>query len=64
MDRENNTHESGADRTGADRFKGDDNEANDVQEANENIRKAQGDGSIDATGTSARGNRPRIDRDR
>ena len=58
-------HEPGADRTGSDRFKGDDNETKDVREANDNIRKAQDE---DATGPAfdgkTTGNRPRFDRDR
>ncbi len=55
-------HQGGADETGSDRVQQDD--ATDVREANENIRKAQGE---DATGTPSderSGNRPRFDRDR
>jgi len=64
MDQENNMHEPGTDRTGSDRFKGDDNETKDIREANDNIRKAQDE---DATGPAfdgKTGNRPRFDRDR
>jgi len=63
MPEERDMHKPGADRTGPDRFKDDDN-VNDVREANDNIRKAQGD---DATGPESdrkSGNRPRFDRDR
>jgi hypothetical protein len=65
MEKENtNMHESGADRTGSDRFKENDSHPKDVREAEDNIRQAQGD---DATGPAVdrkSGNRPRFDRDR
>ncbi len=64
MDQENNMHEPGADRTGSDRFKGDDNETKDVREANDNIRKAQGDDLTGPVSEGKKGNRPRFDRDR
>lgn len=59
----NNMHEPGADRTGSNRFNDarDEKETTNVREANENIRKGQGD---DATGMPRSGNRPRFDRDR
>lgn len=64
MDQENNMHEPGADRTGSDRFKDDDNETKDVREANDNIRKAQGEDATDPAFDGKTGNRPRFDRDR
>jgi len=64
MDQDNNMHQPGVDRTGSDRFKGDDSNVEDVREANENIRKAQGDDSTDASQDDRSGNRPRFDRDR
>ena len=65
MDQENKTmHEPGADRTGSDRFKDDDNETKDVREANDNIRKAQGEDAPDPAFDGKTGNRPRFDRDR
>jgi hypothetical protein len=64
MDQNNNMHEPGADRTGSDRFKGDDNETRNVREANDNIRKAQGEDATEAPSEGRSGNRPRFDRDR
>lgn len=64
MDQDKNMHQPGADRTGSDRFKGDDSDIQEVREANENIRKAQGDDSTDASPDDRSGNRPRFDRDR
>ena len=64
MDQENTMHEPGADRTGSDRFKGDDNETTDVREANDNIRKAQGEDATSPASDRKRGNRPHFDRDR
>ena len=64
MDQENDMHEPGADRTGSDRFKGDDNETKDVRDANDNIRKAQGEDATDPASGGKTGNRPRFDRDR
>lgn len=64
MDQKENMDESGADRTGSDRFKDDDSQTKDVREANDNIRKAQGEDATDAPSDSRSGNRPRFDRDR
>ena len=64
MDQDKNMHQPGADRTGSDRFKGDDSDIQDVREANENIRNAQGDDSADGSRDDRSGNRPRFDRDR
>ncbi len=64
MDQENNMHEPGADRTGPDRFKNEKNENQDVREANDNIRKAQGDDATGPVSDGKKGNRPRFDRDR
>ena len=61
---EQNMHEPGADRTGSDRFKQDDDRGSDLRNANENIRKAQGDDAADTSVDEQTGNRPRIDRDR
>ena len=64
MEQDNtNMHEPGADRTGSNRFNdtGDEKERKSVREANENVRKGQGD---DATEAPRSGNRPRLDRDR
>jgi len=64
MERDNNNmHEPGADRTGANRFNNarDDKETKSVREANENVRKGEGD---DAMPGGRSGNRPRVDRDR
>jgi len=61
---DNNMHQPGADRTGSNRFK-DSNQESDttqVREANENIRKAEGEDSTEPRERS--GNRPRFDRDR
>jgi hypothetical protein len=63
MDQDSKRHDEGADRTGSDRFKGDDSETKEVREANDNIRKAQGDDSVEAPQDRS-GNRPRFDRDR
>ena len=66
MERDNNKmHEPGADRTGSNRFNdaGDPKDTKDVREANENIRKGQGDDATDMP-TDRSGNRPRFDRDR
>jgi len=57
-------HEPGADRTGSDRFKQDDEQDQDVREANKNVRKAQGDDAADSGIDNKAGNRPRVDRDR
>ena len=62
-DQENNMHKPGADRTGSDRFK-DDGDTEEVREANDNIRKAQGDDATGPAPDSKAGNRPRFDRDR
>ena len=61
----NNMHEPGADRTGSNRFKdtGDDKDTSTVREANENIRKGQGDDATEMP-SGRSGNRPRFDRDR
>jgi len=61
----NNMHEPGADRTGSNRFKGtgDANDTKTVREANENIRKGQGDDATEMP-SGRSGNRPRFDRDR
>ena len=61
----NNMHEPGADRTGSNRFKdtGDDQDTKTVREANENIRKGQGDDATEMP-SGRSGNRPRFDRDR
>jgi len=61
---DNNMHQPGADRTGSNRFKEADQESDteQVREANENIRKAEGEDSTEPRKTS--GNRPRLDRDR
>jgi hypothetical protein len=64
MPEETNMHKPGADRTGSDRFKDDDTTENDVREANDNIRKAQGDDAPDPASDRKSGNRPRFDRDR
>ena len=60
----NKMHKPGADRTGSNRFDDtrDKGEIRRVREANENVRKAQGDDSTMPRGRS--GNRPRFDRDR
>jgi len=64
MERDNtNMHQPGADRTGSNRFKDDESDTKDVREANENIRKAQGDDSMEKPDDKS-GNRPRFDRDR
>ena len=61
----NNMHEPGADRTGSDRFNDADGDAQTsrVREANENIRKGQGDDATEMP-RGRSGNRPRFDRDR
>ena len=61
----NNMHKPGADRTGSDRFNetGKERETSRVREANENVRKGQGDDSTEAPRGNS-GNRPRFDRDR
>ena len=65
MDQDNNDmRQPGVDRTGSDRFKGDDSDIQEVRETNDNIRKAQGDDSPEASGDDRSGNRPRFDRDR
>lgn len=58
-------HESGADRTGSNRFSdtGDERETSRVREANENIRKGQGYAATEVP-RGRSGNRPRFDRDR
>jgi hypothetical protein len=61
---EHNMHEPGADRTGSDRFKQEDDRDSDLRNANENIRKAQGDDAADTSVDEHAGNKPRIDRDR
>jgi hypothetical protein len=66
MERDNNNmHEPGADRTGSNRFNetGDEKETRGVREANENIRKGQGDDATEMPHGRS-GNRPRLDRDR
>jgi hypothetical protein len=66
MERDNNNiHEPGADRTGSNRFKntGDEKDMERVREANENVRKRQGDEPAKTPGGRS-GNRPRFDRDR
>jgi hypothetical protein len=57
-------HQPGADRTGSDRFKDDSSGTDTIREANENIRKAQGDDATGEPGEDRDGNRPRFDRDR
>jgi hypothetical protein len=61
----NNIHEPGADRTGSNRFKntGDEKDIERVREANENVRKEEGDEPTE-TPNGRSGNRPRFDRDR
>jgi hypothetical protein len=61
----NNMHEPGADRTGSNRLKdtGDEKDTKNVREANENIRKGQGDDAREMP-SGRSGNRPRFDRDR
>lgn len=66
MERDNNNmHEPGADRTGSNRFNDtvDDKETASVREANENVRKGQGDDATEMP-PGRSGNRPRFDRDR
>ena len=66
MEGDNDTmHKSGADRTGSNRFNdtGDESETRRVREANENIRKGQGDDAREMP-SGRSGNRPRLDRDR
>ena len=63
MDQEN-MHEPGADRTGSDRFKQDDERDKNLREANENIRKAQDDAATEDALEQNAGNKPRFDRDR
>jgi hypothetical protein len=58
-----NMHQPGVDRTGPDRFK-EENEPKDLREANDNIRKAQGDDATGPVTEGKKGNRPRFDRDR
>jgi hypothetical protein len=61
----NKMHKTGADPTGSNRFndRGDESEINRVREANENVRKGQGDDSTEMP-RGRSGNRPRFDRDR
>jgi len=61
----NKMHKPGADRTGSNRFDDtrDEAEIKRVREANENVRKAQGDDSTQMP-RGRSGNRPRFDRDR
>jgi len=61
---QNNMHEPGADRTGSDRFKQDDDRDKDLRDANANIRKAQGDDATEDATEQKSGNKPRFDRDR
>ena len=63
MDQEN-MHEPGADRTGSDRFKQDDDRDKNLRDANENIRKAQDDAVTEDALEQKAGNKPRFDRDR
>jgi hypothetical protein len=65
MDQDNNDiQQPGVDRTGSDRFKGDDSDTQEVREADDNIRQAQGDDSSEGSRDDRSGNRPRFDRDR
>ena len=64
MTENSNIHQPDADRTGSDRFKDDGNHTTDRQDANENIRKTQGDDSAEPAHDDRSGNRPRFDRDR
>jgi hypothetical protein len=57
-------HEPGADRTGSDRFKQDDDRERDLRDANANVRKAQGDDATEDAIDQKAGNKPRFDRDR
>lgn len=66
MERDNNNmHEPGADRTGSNRFNDtvEEKETTSVREANENIRKGQGDDATEMP-RGRSGNRPQFDRDR